>query len=139
MLSSRQRLCLVGCLCVQFQRQFCLIPELPIPSYLSPLLQPVTFSLSCSTRHLQSTLLVPDAAHPCLFQMWRSLFRVLSFQHPWLSCLVPTLMSFWAWIDLSSTRPRSIIRPRPCCSHMIPTQRFGTLVARQQDQHSCTL
>src|SRR3954468_19413019 len=38
--------------------------------------------------------------------MWRSLFRVLSFQRPWLSCLVPTLMSFWAWIGLSST-PRS--------------------------------
>src|SRR3954468_12572562 len=104
MLSSRQRLCLVGCLCVQFQRQFCLIPALPVPSYLSPLLQPVTFSLSFSTRHLQSTLLVPDAAHPFLLHMWRTRFRVLSFQPPWLSSLIPTLMSFWARIGLSSTR-----------------------------------
>src|ERR1043165_5280385 len=113
--SSRPRLCLVGCLCVQFQRQFCLIPELPIRSYLSPLLQPVTFSPSCFIHRLQSTLLVPDAAPQCLCQMWRSVSRVPSFLHLWLSCPVPTLMSSWAWIGFSSTRPRSIVRPRPCC------------------------
>src|ERR1044072_7339996 len=112
--SSRLRLCLVGCLCVQFQRQFYLIPELPIPSYLSPLLQPVTFSPSCFIRRLQSTLLVPDAAPQCLCQMWRSVSMVPSFLHPWLSCPVPTLMSFSAWTGLSSTTPGSIVPPRPC-------------------------
>src|ERR1043165_1943074 len=106
--SSRLRLCLVGCLYVQFQRQFCLIPELPIPSYLSPLRQAVTFSLSCFIRRLQSTLLVPDAVPQYLCQMWRSVSRVPSFLHPWSSCPVPTLMSSWAWIGLSSTRPISI-------------------------------
>src|SRR4051812_5454568 len=113
--NSRPRLCLVGCLCVPFQRLFCLIPEHPIRSYPMPLLCHLIFQGSSFLDHFQFVPRALEWSLPELFQMWRSVFRVLSFQRPWLSCLVPTLMSFWAWIGLSSTKPRSIVRPRPCC------------------------
>src|SRR4051812_33520485 len=102
MLSSRQRLYLVGCLYVQFPRQFCSIPELPIRSYLSPLLRELIFHVTSLRASSQLSHLGQSSLLHGQFQMWRFVSRVLSFQHHWLSCLVPTSMSFWAWIGLSS-------------------------------------
>src|SRR3954467_15820597 len=115
MLTSLQRLFLVGCLSVQFQRQFCSIPEHLIPSYLSLLLRELIFHVTSFRASSQLSHLVQSSLLHGQFQMWRSIFRVLSFRRPWLSCPIPTLMSFWAWIGLSSTRPRLIVRPIPCC------------------------
>src|SRR4051812_32040636 len=100
MLSSLQRSFLVGCLCVQFPRQFCSILEVPIRSYPMPLLCHLTFRESSCLNRSQFVLQALEWSLPGLFQMWRSVFRALCSQHPRLSCLVLTLMSFWAWIGL---------------------------------------
>src|SRR3954470_1219348 len=103
MLSSRQRLCLVGCLCVQFQRQSCSIPELPILLSQEHSLSVRSYTRRVCLSSFLSFRRAPSQTPLPLFQMWRSLSRVLSFLRPWLSCLVPTLMSFWVWIGLPST------------------------------------
>src|ERR1041385_5744950 len=67
MLSSLQRLFLVGCWCVQFPRQFCSIPERLIPSFPSLSLSSLISKRRCCLllwpalpRALSSVIRVPD-------------------------------------------------------------------------------
>src|ERR1041385_4670446 len=111
MLSSLQRLFLVGCLCVQFPRQFCSIPERLIPSFPSLSLSSLISKRRCCLLLWPSLPRALSSVHLSEFLMCRSRFRVSFSPLPWFCFRVPTLMSFWAWIGLCSTRPILIVQP----------------------------